>query len=288
MQLRRATREFLRTILIPVVPFVVFACSSVLDPPLPAGTIRFTLPTVYSAWWSLTAECSGRSGSVSDVEWFVVPGVSEFPHEGRSVSGYWSRVSNRVVLAEKALMDGALVRHEMLHALERNVHHSREAFLRRCGGVVVCITNCLREAGTAPAPRPGLARVPPDAMEIDVRVNPVQPGLTTGDSHFRLTVAVRNRRADSVVVMLPDSRDAAPPSSFSFHVTGEKMGLWYAERAWDPGIMTFGPGETRVAVFDFTAAAKFDGLRALPPGTYGVRGGFGSASSPVRAFEVGQ
>jgi hypothetical protein len=225
---------------------------------------------------------------VAAVEWFVVPGVSEFEHEGRLVSGYWSRVSNRVVLAEKAMMDGALVRHEMLHALEHDIGHSRRAFLQRCGGVVVCITSCLRESGSAPVPGAWLARVPPDSMMIDVQVNPLQPGYATDEGHFRLTVTVRNPRRDSVVVLLPASRDGAPPGSFSFVLKSEALGLWYEERAWDPGIMTFGPGETRRSVYDFTVSARFDGLRALPPGVYGVKGGFGPASSATRSFVLVQ
>ena len=287
MRFRRAGAVLLRSILIPVVAFAAFAaCQSVLDPPLPQGTRQFTPPPVFNVWWSMASECSSRTGELSDVEWFIVPGVSEFEHQGRYVSGYWSRVSNRIVLAEKAMMNGPLVRHEMLHALERNVEHPRSAFLKRCGGVVVCITSCLTEAGSPPVPRAGLARVPADSMAIDIQVNPVAPGLATDDGHFRLVVTVRNPRRDSVVVLLPPSGDAAPPGSFSFTLSGERMGLWYAERAWDAGVMTFGPGETRRAVYDFTVAAKFDGLRALPPGSYSVRGGFGPATSAAKVFAL--
>jgi hypothetical protein len=170
------------------------------------------------------------------------PGASEFEHEGRMVSGYWSRVSNRVVLAEKAMMDGALVRHEMLHALEHDIGHSRRAYLQRCGGVVVCITSCLREAGSAPLPGAWLARVPPDSMLIDVQVNPLEPGSATDGGNFRLTVTVRNPRRDSVVVLLPSSGDGAPPESFSFVLKSDLLGLWYEERAWDPGHHDLRPG----------------------------------------------
>ena len=285
MRFRQASAVLLRSILKPVVAFATFAaCESVLDPPLPEGARQFTPPPVYSVWWSMASECSSRAGELPDVEWFIVPGVSEFEHQGRFVSGYWSRVSNRVVLAEQAMMNGPLVRHEMLHALERNVEHPRSVFLRRCGGVVVCITSCLSEAGTPPVPRAGLARVPADSLSVDVKVNPIAPGSATDDGHFRLTVAVRNPRRDSVVVVLPASGDAAPPSSFSFTLRSETMGLWYAERAWDAGVMTFGPGETHRVVYDFTVAAKFDGLRALPPGSYSVRGGFGPVSTAPRSF----
>lgn len=266
-----------------IVVAALTACASITDPQLPSGTRRFTPPPVYQTWWTMAQECSGRDGSLSNVEWYVVPGA-DFEHQGRMVSGYWSKASNRIVVAEKAVLDGPLVRHEMLHALEHDVEHKRSPFLERCGGVVVCITSCLSEAGRPPAPRPGLARVPAEAMLIDVRVNPAEPGQRIDEGHFRLMITVTNTRRDSVVVILPSSLDAAPPAAFNFVVRSETMGLWYEERAWDPGMTTFGPGETRRAVYDFRTAARFDGLRALPPGSYNVRGGFGPAKSPQKLF----
>ena len=271
--------------LIPTFVFAAFAaCASITDPQLPDGTRLFTPPPVYQTWWTMAQECSGRSGSLSDVEWYVVPGASDFEHQGRMVSGYWSRASNRIVLAEKAMLDGPLVRHEMLHSLEHDVDHKRAPFLEHCGGVVVCITSCLSEAGRPPAPRSGLARVPAESLLVDVKVNPAEPGQRIDEGHFRLTVTVKNARRDSVVVLLPSSKDAAPPAAFNFVVRSETMGLWYEERAWDPGMTVFGPGETRRAVYDFRMAPKFDGLRALPPGAYNVLGGFGPAKSSPKLF----
>ena len=281
----RARAFRLGKFLIPTLAIAIFAaCTSLVDPQLPDGTIRFTPPAVYQTWWSMAQECSGRDGSMSAVEWYVVPGASDFEHHGRFVSGYWSLASNRIVLAEKAVLDGPLVRHEMLHALEHDVGHRRTPFLERCGGVVVCITSCLSEAGRPRAPGAALARLPADSMLIDVQVNPAEPGRRKDDGHFRVTVTVKNPRRDSVVVLLPASRDAAPPGGFNFIVQSERIGLWYEERTWDSGITTFGPGETRRAVYDFQTAAKFDGLRALPPGAYNVRGGFGPAKSNPRTF----
>lgn len=284
---RRRFTDFLRVFLTPALFAFAFACSrSALDPELPDGTLRFTPPAVYNVWWSMASECSGRTGALSAVEWFLVPGVAEFEHEGRKVSGYWSRVSNRVVVAEKAMLDGPLIRHEMLHALEHNVGHPRQAFLQRCGGVVVCITSCISEAGQSPPPRAGLARVRPEDMDVGVLVDPGAPGRATDDGHFRLTVTVRNPRADSVVVLLPSMSDGAPPPSFRFEVHSATLGLWYQERAWDSGSLVFAPGQVRRVVYDFTMASKFNGLRALPPDTYSVLGGFGPASSAVRSFDL--
>ena len=83
MRFRQASAVLLRSILMPVVAFATFAaCQSVLDPPLPEGTRQFTPPPVFNVWWSMASECSSRTGELSDVEWFIVPGVSEFEHQG--------------------------------------------------------------------------------------------------------------------------------------------------------------------------------------------------------------
>ena len=268
---------------------VFTACRpSPVAPELPEGTQRFPAPAIYQTWWSMTEACSGNRGSLSTIDWYVVPGVSRFDHEGQEVAGYWSRAGNRVVLAEGAVLNGALVRHEMLHALERSGAHARRAFLQRCGGVVNCLTNCLRDAGRPPAPRAGLRRVDPDAMVLDVAVDPAQPGARTRDGHFMVTVKVRNPFRDSVVVLLPASGDLAPPIGFSYTVNGEKLGVWFGERAWDADLTVFAPGETHRAIFDFRIDPKFDGSRRLPPGTYEVRGGFGPRVSESMPFVLAQ
>jgi hypothetical protein len=212
--------------------------------------------------------------------------VAQFEHRGAMVSGYWSRAGNHVVLAEIAMLDGALVRHEMLHALLGHGEHSRDAFLERCGGTVVCLAGCLRDVGAGPPVGATVARAQPGEMLIDVSVEPTQPLRSVNEGHFRLVVTVTNPRTDSVVVLLPASGDA-PPASFSFLLSSRPTGLWFTEHAWDTGVTVFGPGRRRRAVFDFRLADRFDGVRALPAGTYQVQGGFGPAVSVRRAVVLG-
>jgi hypothetical protein len=116
-------------------------------------------------------------------------------------------------------------------------------------------------------------------MPITMRVDPAEPGIAVRGGHFTLTVTVRNPTVDSLVVILPPSGDTAPSVAFGFTLSGEEVGLWHAERAWDAEVTTFGPGEERRLIFDFMVKPRFDGVRGLPPGTYRMQGGFGSSWS---------
>lgn len=260
------------------------ACNAPLDPPPPHGAERFIAPPIYQQWWSMTSECSGISGSLGSIDWFVVPGVARFEFEGQQVAGYWSRAGNRIVMAERAMLNGTVVRHEMLHALQRTGAHERRAFLGRCGGVVICITSCLQEGGRPPVPPATLPRLRPEEMVLDVIVEPAQPGARAWDGHFRLTVTVRNPRRDSVVVVLPPSGDSGAPPGFSLELSGSDLGIWSGDRAWDSAVTVFGPGETHRAIFDFRLSRKFDGFRAVPPGKYEVLGRFGGAATARKQF----
>ena len=119
------------------------ACHSLTDPALPATATSFTPPPVYSQWWTMVEQCSGLSGSLAAVSWFVVPGSSVNDGTDSEVSGYWSKASNRIVLANAFRTNGPLVRHEMLHALIQDVGHPASYFQQKCAGVVVCVKSCL-------------------------------------------------------------------------------------------------------------------------------------------------
>jgi hypothetical protein len=88
-------------------------------------------------------------------------------------------------------MDGGLVRHEMLHALRSELGHPRDMFLERCGGLVVCLTSCVRDGGAPPDYGAAVARILPAAMLVDVEVDPAQPGVGR-DGHFRVIVTATN------------------------------------------------------------------------------------------------
>src|SRR5262245_7972265 len=147
----------------PCVVIGAAACRELVDPPLPAGAEAFVAPSEYGLWWTLTEACANRTASLSDVSWYVVRGARMIRDGGKTVSGYWSAASNRIVLAEDAAQTGAVVRHEMLHALLQTGGHPRTAFLENCGGVVSCGEDCVRDAGPAPAAPTSAVAVPAES-----------------------------------------------------------------------------------------------------------------------------
>ena len=270
----------------------VIACSAVachrprVDP-LPGTAQPFTAPPVFARWWAMTAECSGASTAMTDVKWFVVPGVSLFWRAGSVINGYWSREDNAIVLAQGAIDDGAVVRHEMLHAMQREGRHLRRDFVEHCGGVVSCLSVCLEAAGEGPVPNAALAVVPSDLMPVEVTIDPaVSEGPV--DGRFTVTVSVRNPRADSVVVPLPGSSPGSAPG-FRFELTNGTFGVANGIAWRGSAPMVFGPGETRRAVFDIRVADGANAsLQSLTPGLYEIRGGFGLAWSSTRSFTLSQ
>src|SRR5437762_5976779 len=103
----------------------IFSCTRIVDPVFDSGAEQFERPLVYTRWWSMVESCSGLHGSLADITWYQVPGAI-VDLDGKDVSGYWSRASNSIVLAGDQVLGGAIVRHEMLHALVRQAGHSRE------------------------------------------------------------------------------------------------------------------------------------------------------------------
>jgi hypothetical protein len=133
----------LNRLLVLTTAFMLAACHTLTDPALPVAATSFTPPPVYSRWWTMVEQCSGLSGSLAAISWFVVPGNSVNDGTDSEVSGYWSKASNRIVLADAFRTNGPLVRHEMLHALIQDVGHPASYFQQQCAGIVVCVKSCL-------------------------------------------------------------------------------------------------------------------------------------------------
>jgi len=157
---------------------------------LPSSADKFSAPPPYQLWWSMAEACSGRTGSLSDVKWYAVPGTETISDGHDEVSGYWSSSDNRIVLVESGKFNGTLVRHEMLHALLRVGGHPRSQFVERCGGVVDCTGACLGDAGAPPTPAVGTVNVPPDSLELGIELQPATPGVNTYDGYFTIAVTV--------------------------------------------------------------------------------------------------
>lgn len=255
------------------------ACTEIAT--IPAGAVRFDPPLEYALWWRMTESCSGLRGSLADVNWFVVPGVTSFPGD---LGGLWYEQGNRIVLTGVEQLDGALVRHEMLHALVRAVNHPRIEFLERCAGTVSCEYECIKDADPAPKPASGTPVVSPSALEIAVEVKPSRPNGTVDGGYFTLVVTTHNPASHAVVVALPPSGDAGPSGSFSYTMRGGTSYIHH-DRAYDSEATLFAAGETRRDVFDLHVGsdAEFGGLL---PGNYTAEGSYGDFAGAPISFTV--
>lgn len=231
----------------------------------------------------MTESCSGRTGLLERIEWYVVPGVGLFSSHGEDVAGRYDLSRHRIVLAGAGQMDGGLVRHEMLHALVGVPGHPRSQFLERCGGVVVCLDTCIRDAEPPPTPGPLVHRVEPESLQVSVRVDPSEPIGSVDQGYFETIVSARNTSRDSVVIVLPKASDAGPPVAFRFDWSNERGGVSYDDRAWDPEVTIFAPGEIKQRVFDL----HIDDKNEVVAGTDSVRGGYASHwSVPVEVTVI--
>ena len=262
------------------------ACERAVAPAFADGAREFLAPPAYQLWWSMTQACSGRSASLSAVRWYVVPGARTVAIDGEQYEGYWSSIGNSIVLAEAAMLDGPLVRHEMLHAVLGDGAHARADFLGRCGGVVECNERCVADAGTLPPLDASVPRVGPDVLEVDVVVSPQAPSPARNGGYFTMTVTVHNPWPNAVAVRLPPSGDGGPGVTYQYEfVRGGGAGV-FSDRALDDGVTRFAAGETKRRVFDFhiigVGEASLDG--GLQPGTYQFRAGYATnwaATSPT-------
>lgn len=259
------------------------ACRNLVDPDLPSNAEAFAPPAVYARWWAMTEACSGLSGDLASVSWFVVPGVSTVTLDGKSVEGYWSLPGNRIVIAGSGKLAGGLVRHEMLHALIQARGHPRAKYLDACGGVVSCTEACISDAGPPPSPDPAAIQIGPEPLEVRINVEPSTPSRAADDGFFAVIVSVRNPTTYPVAVLLPARPLGDGRKTFSFDFIGESTLLSGTEFAVDASVSTFAAGETKRHVFDFMIGNNL-ASHALPAGTYALQAGYGGhleTHSPV-------
>lgn len=260
-----------------LVPLVIGgACTEVLAPP--RGSESYEPPPEYQLWWNTTEACSGLRGSLSDVSWFVVPGVEVLPGVDRELNGEWFEQGNRIVIAAGSVTTGELIRHEMLHALARENGHPRLQFLERCGGVVTCIDACIRDAGPAPTPSFSTPVVTPDSLEVSIEIDPSSPSGNAFGGYFALLVIARNPSNHAVVVQLPPSGDVDPSFAWEFSVRGRSGGILGNYRAYDSEVFYFRPGEIKRQLVDLhyePAGANGDFVSGayIAAGAYGGRAG---------------
>ncbi|MEO8140151.1 MAG: hypothetical protein ABI742_10920 [Gemmatimonadota bacterium] len=112
------------------------AACEMLGPPsaLPAKALLVLPPVEYQTWWSETEACSGLSGNLDAVEWYIVPDAATFETDGGRKVGLWSHSNQgvRIILAGDYVDNELVVRHEMLHALLDREGHPSDYFESRC------------------------------------------------------------------------------------------------------------------------------------------------------------
>lgn len=221
----------------------------------------------------MTEACSGLTGALDAVSWYVVPDESALQRD-EGVRGYWSMASNRIVLVAQDTLDGGGVRHEMLHALIRAHGHPRAQFLGRCAGTVDCEAECIADAGPAPPADPLAARVSADSLAVTTAILLAPPTSSAGDGVVTIAIRVHNPAAHPVIVTLPPVGSAGERLGFGYQVWSSAGGVQSGVSLLDASSWTFAAGETKQQLFDFGNDGSFS-AHDLPPGEYTVRGAYG-------------
>lgn len=257
---------------------VTLGCGDVVAAPLPPGSEQIAPPPAYRLWWQMVESCSARTAPFERVSWYVIPGAAQLSATQPDVQGEWFPDGNRIVLAGKFQLAGPLVRHEMLHALlgAHASDHPRDEFLGRCGGVVVCEGECLKDAGVPTSPPEGTPVVPPDSLDLGAEITPAAPSASAAGGYFALTLTARNPTSHAMLVLL---RSSAPlfvrPVTFSYLLAVGSLSVQNNVRVMDASEVLFAPGETKRQVFDFHVGDDAT-TGGLPVGDARVVGAFGS------------
>ena len=104
------------------------------NPSLPLGAEPMAAATTFDAWYAKTEACSGLSGSLQSVQWYVVKGVDTFETDQGQKVGMWERSGSGsvIVVAGNYRNHEMVIRHEMLHSLIGESGHPAEYFVERC------------------------------------------------------------------------------------------------------------------------------------------------------------
>lgn len=120
----------------------LLACTGITEPLLPPAE-RFDPPAQYRGWWREMQQCSARTARFDAVRFYRVlptPGRDSLhfshPESGAYYDGAWVPQWNAIYLAAGQMMTPGLVRHEMLHALLRDVRHPPAYFAGNCARMV--------------------------------------------------------------------------------------------------------------------------------------------------------
>ena len=97
------------------------------------NAVRVVPSAQYIAWWNELEACSGLSGDIHAVSFYVLPNDSTVQVGNETYWGYWIDAGNRIVLAEPWVSNEKLVKHEEMHALLQSALHPPAYFEGPCG-----------------------------------------------------------------------------------------------------------------------------------------------------------
>ena len=264
------------------------ACERLVDPPLPGTAVAFVPPPVYAKWYALTTTCSGIQRPFESISWYVVPGVTQFKLSKETVSAYWTQGSNSIVIADSSVLDGSVVRHEMLHSLVRTSGHPRSAFLEHCLGVVSCTPSCVEDAG--PPSNLGAAgpAVPPDSIDTQIEFSPNPPSADIDGGVFTMVVSARNKADHPVLVSLL-APNGSTTDAYSYDIRpafspgGRILG---SVSLSDPAVTRFAAGETKRQYFDFVIGRVIRN-RTVTNGVYRITAAYGGHAATIPQYTIG-
>jgi hypothetical protein len=266
-----------------LLPLTGVSCNLGIDAPTNITAESFPPPSVYARWWKMVESCSGLSGSMSAVTWYQVPVVSTFIYAGKPASGYWKSEDNSIVVAGNGMFDGLLVRHEMLHALDRKPGHPRVDFLERCGGVVYCTRDCVKDAGSPPKVNQTLIPLPPEFLQVTVSTIPEHPSSLIDGGVFTVVVEATNPRSNPVIVT---SEPSSLTKSFSYLFSNSSISIGSDVTVDDQSRVVFMAGETKRQYFDLVIGSQLSS-QVIRPGTYTLSGHFAGGSGLRSGVVIG-
>jgi hypothetical protein len=230
--------------------------------PFPEDAVEIAPSAPYARWWAMTQSCADHARPMAMVRFYVVPGLAIDDGTTR-YAGYWFRDGNRIVLAKPYATDGAVVRHEMLHALLQRGDHRRADFVDRCGGIVDFGDGLHEEsAELLAAPGPTSPVLLPSQFRIELVLAPQPIALTSPDSGWlSATVVVTNPRDEPVWARIERAgHDSIGPT---LGVTVDGQSTWVTRTRYSvDSLVPFGPGEVKRQVLDVKLDAPLSRWRA--------------------------
>ena len=190
---------------------------------------------------------------------------------GQPEGGVWLSRGNRIVLAGSEVSNGALVRHEILHALLHGGGHPRSEFREACGSLVTCTDVCAAEARRWTLPSQ-YVRMPPESVAVASAIE-LMPRESDGQRWISLWISAGNPRNQAVLVAIA-ARSSMPPT-FSYDVQAPHGGFGSNIWAPDSSAFFFAPYETKRWLVEFLVDDSLSlNSWTVTTGLYLIRGGY--------------